>query len=122
VAQIPFSPQIVRQLAAVSCKYHHDLFVKPDIHRGGIIGIAIVVKLLCEFLTRKETAVYGQELHQIDDGVSPIELRSVSNRASQFFVAHKASSTAATSTDGPSGADDEVGAGADGAEFVVPLA
>ena len=69
MAQIPFSPQIVRQLAAVSCKYHHDLFVKPDIHRGGIIGIAIVVKLLCEFLTRKETSVYGQELHQIDDGV-----------------------------------------------------
>src|SRR5580704_13134682 len=87
VAQIPFSPQIAWQLATIGCKYHHDLFVKPDIHRGGIIGIAIVVKLLCEFLTRKETAVYGQELHQIDDGVSPIELRSVSNRASQFFVA-----------------------------------
>ena len=113
MAQIPFSPQIVRQLTAVSCKYHHDLFVKPDIHRGGIIGIAIVVKLLCEFLTRKETSVYGQELHQIDDGVSPIELLS--------FLSLKASSTAATSTDGPSGADDEVGAGADGAAFVVPL-
>ena len=76
VAQIPFSPQIVRQLAAVSCKYHHDLFVKPDIHRGGIIGIAIVVKLLCEFLTRKETAVYGQR--------DPSDRRrSVSNRASE---------------------------------------
>ena len=80
VAQIPFSPQIVRQLAAVSCKYHHDLVVKPDIHRIGITGIAIVVKLLCEFLTRKESAIYGQELHQIDGGVSPIELLG-------FFVA-----------------------------------
>ena len=116
-----FSPQIVRQLAAVSCKYHHDLFVKPDIHRGGIIGIAIVVKLLCEFLTRKETAVDGKsfirsttECLQSSFGVSPIELLS--------FSLLKASSTAATSTDGPSGADDEVGAGADGAAFVVPLA
>jgi hypothetical protein len=36
-------------------------------------AIAIEVKLLCEFLTRSEIAVYGQELHQIDDGVSPIE-------------------------------------------------
>src|SRR5580704_5417339 len=80
VAQIPFSPQIAWQLAAIGCKYYHDLFVKPDIHRGGIIGIAIVVKLLCEFLTRKETAIYGQKLHQIDDGVSPIELLG-------FFVA-----------------------------------
>ena len=34
----------------------------------------------------------------------------------------KSSSTAATSTDGPGGADDEVGTGADGAAFVVPLA
>jgi hypothetical protein len=51
--------QIVWQLAAVSCKFRHDLFVKPNIHRGGIASIAIVVELRCEFLTRSEAAVYG---------------------------------------------------------------
>jgi hypothetical protein len=34
--------QIVWQLPTVSCKFHHDLFVNPNIHRGGIAGIAIV--------------------------------------------------------------------------------
>jgi hypothetical protein len=34
----------------------------------------------------------------------------------------KSSSTAATSTDGPAGADDEVGARVGAAGFVVPLA
>jgi hypothetical protein len=45
--------------------------MKPDIPRA---GIPIVVKLLCEFLARKGTAVYGQGLHQIDGGMSPIKL------------------------------------------------
>jgi hypothetical protein len=48
--------------------------MKPDVHRGRVTRIAGVVKFLCELFARGETAVKGEELHQIDDGVPPIEL------------------------------------------------
>src|SRR4029077_9331122 len=53
---------------------HHDLLMKPNIHRGRVTRITAVMKFLCEFLARSKTAVKGKELHEIDDGVLPIEL------------------------------------------------
>ena len=66
--------QLVGQFAAIRGEIHHDLLMKPNVHRGRVTRITAVMKFLCEFLARSKTAVQGKKLHEIDDGVLPIEL------------------------------------------------
>src|SRR5262245_31495522 len=63
-----------RQLAAVGGELGHHLLVQPDVHAGGIIGVAGVAELLGKLLARREAGVEVESLHQIDDGVLPVQL------------------------------------------------
>jgi hypothetical protein len=47
--------QVRRNLAAIRHDLRNDLFVKPDIHVGGVIGIAGIFKLLRKLLARVQT-------------------------------------------------------------------
>jgi hypothetical protein len=49
------------------------MLVQPDVHGRGVIHVAGIVQLLCEFLARAEAAAEVQQLHQIHDRLSPIE-------------------------------------------------
>jgi hypothetical protein len=49
--------QVRRNLAAIRHDLRNDLFVKPDIHVGGVIGIAGIFKLLRKLLARVQTRV-----------------------------------------------------------------
>src|SRR5690242_2811370 len=63
-----------RQLAAIGGELAHHLLVQPDVHAGGIIGVAGVAELLGKLLARREAGVDVERLHQVDDGVLPVEL------------------------------------------------
>src|SRR5438105_961400 len=52
----------------------HHLLVQPDVHAGGIIGVAGVAELLGELLAGRKAGIDVERLHQVDDGVFPIEL------------------------------------------------
>src|SRR5262245_26960878 len=43
-----------RQLAAIGRELGHHLLVQPDVHAGGIVGVAGVAELLGKFLARRE--------------------------------------------------------------------
>src|SRR5205085_8933135 len=58
-------------------KLGHHLLVQPDVHAGGIVGVAGVAELLGKLLARRETGVDVERLHQVDDGVLPVELLSL---------------------------------------------
>nr|GEU28325.1 hypothetical protein [Tanacetum cinerariifolium] len=65
--------QVGRHLAAVFRQLVHDLAVKPDIHRGRIVGVARVVQLLRQFLARLQAAVQFQQLQQVDNRGAPVQ-------------------------------------------------
>ena len=67
-------PETVRHLAAALGELCHDLLLQPDIHRRRAIESAGVAELLRQLLARAEAAVQFEQLHQIDDGVFPIEI------------------------------------------------
>ncbi|GCC45023.1 hypothetical protein chiPu_0028860, partial [Chiloscyllium punctatum] len=63
-----------RQLAAIGGELGHHLLMQPDIHGGGVVGIAGVVQLLRELLARRKARVEAERLHQVDDRGAPVEL------------------------------------------------
>src|SRR5258708_2126882 len=53
-----------RQLAAIGRELGHHLLVQPDVHAGGVVGVAGVAQLLGEFLARRETGIDVERLHE----------------------------------------------------------
>ena len=66
--------ETIRHLAAALGELDHDLPVQPEIHLGGAIEGAGIAEFLCQLLARAEAAVQFQQLHQIDDRLSPVEI------------------------------------------------
>src|SRR5262245_10724191 len=64
----------VGNFATVFGELDHYLLVQPDIHLGGVVRIASVIQLLCQLLACRNAAVEIEQLHQVDNGISPIEL------------------------------------------------
>src|SRR3954453_4735962 len=69
--------ETIRHLAAGLGELGYDLPVQPEVHLGGAIERAGVAELLCQLLARAETAFQFQQLHQIDDRLSPVEVFSL---------------------------------------------
>src|SRR3954471_7015058 len=63
-----------RQLAAVGGELGHHLLVQPDVHARRVVGVAGVAELLGEVLARRKAGVDVERLHQVDDGVLPVQL------------------------------------------------
>src|SRR6202022_4998940 len=55
-----------RQLAAIGSELGHHLLVQPDIHAGGIVGVAGIAEFLGELLARGKAGVDVERLHQVD--------------------------------------------------------
>jgi hypothetical protein len=66
--------ETIRHLAAALGELGHDLPVQPEIHLGGAIEGAGIAEFLCQLLARAEAAVQFQQLYQIDDRLSPVEI------------------------------------------------
>jgi hypothetical protein len=58
---------------AVRGKLPHHLLVQPDIHAGGIIGIAGVAEFPGKLLARSKAGVDIERLHQIDNRGAPLQ-------------------------------------------------
>ena len=69
--------KVLRHFAPVFGDLLDDLFVQPNIHLGGIVGIARVVQLSSEGFARGKTAVHFEQLQQVDDGLSPVKFLRV---------------------------------------------
>jgi hypothetical protein len=48
--------------------------MQPDIHAGGIVGVAGVAELLGELLARRDAGIDVERLHQVDDRGAPCQL------------------------------------------------
>src|SRR3954471_1013742 len=77
VAAAALCLETIRHLAAALGELGHDLPVQPEVHLGGAIEGAGVAELLRQLLARTEAAVQFQQLHQIDDRLSPVEVFSL---------------------------------------------
>src|SRR5262245_43652299 len=64
----------VGNFATVFGELDHYLLVQPDIHLGGVVRIASVIQLLCQLFACRNAAVEIEQLHQVDNGMPPIEL------------------------------------------------
>jgi len=62
------------QLASAGGELGHDLLVQPDIHAGGIIGVAGIAQLLGKFLSCGEARIYVERLHKVDNRSPPFQL------------------------------------------------
>ena len=51
--------------------------MQPDVHGGAVVGAAGVAEFLRERLALAQPAVDADELHQVDDGVAPIQLLGI---------------------------------------------
>src|SRR5581483_10479714 len=60
-----------RQFSAVGGKLRHHLLVQPDVHGGGIIGVAGISQLLRQILARGEAGIDVERFHQVDDRGAP---------------------------------------------------
>src|SRR6516165_8623433 len=70
----PLSLQRFWNLSAIFRELDHYLLMQPDVHRSRVLGVARVVQLFRQLLARGKAAVQIEQLHQINDRVSPIEL------------------------------------------------
>src|ERR1700712_677896 len=79
--------EAVRHLAAVFLKLADDLLVEPDVHRGRPVLLANIAQLVRELLAGSEAAVEIKQLHQVDDGMLPIERHRVpGGHATQYSI------------------------------------
>src|ERR1700722_1688736 len=62
------------QLATIGSELGHHLLVQPDVHAGGVAGVAGVAKFLRQLLARGKTGMDIARLHQIDDRGPPLQL------------------------------------------------
>ena len=69
--------QLFRNDPTVFRQLYHDLFVEPDVHLGRDAHVAIVAKLGREPLAGLEATVQLEELHQVDNRASPVEILGV---------------------------------------------
>src|SRR5690606_31545526 len=60
--------------AAVLGKFPHHLLTQPDVHRRGIAHITCVAQLSRELAAVLQAGVEADELHQIHDRSTPVEL------------------------------------------------
>src|SRR6516162_5391754 len=65
-------PQIGRDFAAILRELNHDLFVQPDVHGRTVFGVAGIVQFFCQLLSRTEATIEFEQLHKIDDRLTPI--------------------------------------------------
>src|SRR5262249_44414322 len=66
-------PQIGWDFAAILRELDHDLFVQPDVHCSAVFGVAGIVQFFCQFLSRTEATIKFEQLHKIDDRLTPIQ-------------------------------------------------
>src|ERR1700761_7491175 len=62
------------QLAAVGGELGHHLLVQPDVHAGGIVGVAGVAEFFRQFLACGKTGIDIERFHQINDRGAPLQL------------------------------------------------
>ena len=72
-----FLQQVLRNFGSVGGELSHHFLVQPHVHRGRVVGIAIVVQVLRELLAGGEAAIHPDELHQIYNRTFPVEFLGV---------------------------------------------
>ena len=68
------SHSLFRHLAAICSELGHHLFVQPNIHLRRVFRVARVAKLPSEFLASVGTAVEIEQLQQINNRLTVVEL------------------------------------------------
>jgi len=59
--------QIRRNFTAVLGEFLDHLFVQPNVHGCGIVGVAAIVQFLGQLFARIQATVDIDQLHQVDD-------------------------------------------------------
>ena len=47
--------------------------MQPDVHRRGIVRVTGEAQLVREFLAGGQTGIHVEQLHQVDDRVTPVQ-------------------------------------------------